>query len=211
MPVEETTVNVELGSGGNNGQGPSQNASGGAVNKSLMGMLMFIGTEVMFFGGLISVFLILRANNITWPPPFQPRLPVGITGINTVVLLLSGAAMFLALRAIRRGNVRLTSRWLSVTAFLGATFLSVQGYEWVRLIAHGLTVTSSIYGAIFYAVIGCHALHVLGAMVGLLLVLRKSLAQAYTATAYTGLELCSMYWHFVVGIWPVLYVLVYLS
>ena len=181
------------------------------INKALLGLLMFLGTEVMFFGGLISAFLILRAGSPSWPPPDQPRLPVEVTGINTLFLLISAYAMHRALKTIRVGNSHALLKWLSATAGLAAVFLLVQGSEWVRLVRYGLTFTSSIYGGTFYTLIGCHGLHVLGAMILLLFVIKQVIGKAYSSPNQTSLELCSIYWYFVVGIWPILYILVYLN
>lgn len=181
------------------------------INKAFLGLLMFLGTEVMFFAGLISAFLVLRAGSMTWPPADQPRLPVVVTGINTLVLLLSGYTMHRALTAIRAGHPKRLTGWLSATGVLGVIFLGVQGSEWIRLVRYGLTFTSSLYGGIFYTVIGCHGLHVLAAVIVLLVVLGRAMASQYSVSHHTGVELCRMYWLFVVGIWPVLYMLVYLS
>ena len=101
-------------------------------------------------------------------------------------------------------------RLLSWTAAAGAVFLSIQGFEWFRLLHFGLTLSSSIYGGLFYTIIGCHALHVFGALMWLLVVWRKATAGKYTRQNYVGLQTCSMYWVFVVALWPLLYGLVYL-
>lgn len=159
----------------------------------------------MFFAGLLSAFLILRAGASGWPPPGQPRLPVAVTGANTFILLLSGVTVYLALRAIRAGDAKGMRRWLLSTALLGAVFLTVQGSEWVRLVRYGLTFTSSLYGATFYTLIGAHGLHVAAAVGALVLVLVRALHGAYSAQQHTDVTLIRMYWFFVVGIWPVLY------
>ena len=195
--------------GSNGSSFPVQTEIG--IGKSMFGLLIFLGTEVMFFAGLISAFLILRAGSGVWPPFDQPRLPVAVTGINTFFLLISGYTIYRALEAIRRGSQQNLTAWLLATGILGIVFISVQGYEWIRLVSYGLTVSSSIYGATFYTLIGAHALHVLAAMIALLFVFTKSLSQQYSEAKHTGVELCQMYWLFVVGIWPVLYILVYLT
>ena len=198
-------------SNGFDGGGYGSAADGVPFNKSIFGLLVFLTTEVMFFGGLISTFLILRAGSPLWPPPGQPRLPVGVTAVNTLVLLLSAWTMRRAVRAIRAGERSALVRWLAATAVLGGTFLAVQGTEWVRLVKYGLTFASSVYAGTFYSIIGAHGLHVLGGMTFLLVVLRKAVSQSYSARGHLGVTLSSIYWYFVVGIWPVLYVLVYLS
>ena len=95
------------------------------------------------------------------------------------------------------------------TAILGATFLIVQGSEWVRLVGFGLTMSSSVYGAIFYTLIGCHAVHVLGAVIWLVIVVAMARRHRFTAKRHVALQLCGMYWILVVGLWPILYALVY--
>lgn len=180
------------------------------VSNARLAILMFLAAEAMFFAGLAGAFLVFRLSAESWPPPFQPRLPVLVTGINTGVLLLSGLTMRLAFRAVRGRRRSRVVPWLGTTVALGTLFLLIQGYEWVRLIQFGLTVKSGIYGATFYTLIGCHGLHVFGALVWLLLVSTSARKGRYAAGNETGIQICAMYWTFVVALWPFLYVLVYL-
>lgn len=180
------------------------------VSNARLALLMFLGAEAMFFAGLIGAFLVFRLGSPIWPPAFQPRLPVTVTGINTIILLASGITMRLALRFIRGGKVDSLIKYLRLTALLGGVFLVIQGYEWARLIRFGLTVSSSVYGATFYTLIGCHGLHVFGALIWLMVVWQLARRGRFTAQNDTGVRLCGMYWTFVVGLWPVLYGLVYL-
>jgi heme/copper-type cytochrome/quinol oxidase subunit 3 len=188
---------------------PTVVASQPLVPSGVLAMVLFIATEAMFFAGLVSAFLVLRAEALTWPPLDQPRLPLAVTIVNTLILVASGGTMQWALGTLRRGEGRLL-RWLLATAALGALFLVIQGYEWVRLIGFGLTTTSSLYGATFYTLVGAHGLHVLAALVFLLVVVGKAARGRYTQEEQTGLELCRMYWLFVVAVWPILFLLVYL-
>lgn len=181
-----------------------------SIDKGILGLLVFLGTEVMFFAGLISAYTVLRAGSQVWPPPGQPRLPIEMTGLNTGVLLLSALTMHLALRAARRDRRSGLIGWLAVTALLGSLFLAVQGYEWVRLVGFGLSLSSGVFGGTFYALIGAHGIHVLGAVVALLFVLGAAVTGRYTAQAHSGVVLCEIYWMFVVALWPLLYLLVYL-
>ncbi len=180
------------------------------VSNARLGMWMLIATETMFFGGMVGAFLVLRLSAPVWPPPLQPRLPVAVTALNTLVLLASSYTLGRALRAIRGGDRRGLARWLGRTALLGGLFLAVQGSEWVRLVRFGLTVSSGAYGGTFYTLIGTHGVHVLGALVWLALVLGACARGRYTARDHVGVATCAMYWHFVVALWPILYVLVYL-
>jgi len=173
-------------------------------------MLFLICGEIMFFGGLVSAFLVLRVTAAQWPPPLQPRLPVGVTGANTLVLLASSVAMLAAARSAKRDDTPGLVRRLLIAAALGTVFLIVQGYEWVRLVSFGLTVSAGAYGGTFYTLIGTHAAHVVAAVLwaGLtvLLAARGRLADGRAGS----LRACMIYWHFVVLLWPILYLLVYL-
>ena len=192
------------------GGGPPEASREPVVTNARLGLLMFLGAEAMFFAGLIGAFLVFRLGSSVWPPPFQPRLPVAATGVNTMILLLSGVTMQLALRAVRHERPERLVRYLFATVLLGGLFLAFQGYEWIRLVQFGLTVSSGIYGATFYTLIGIHGLHVFGAVLWLLVILMLACRGRFTAKNHTGVELCAMYWTFVVALWPILYGLVYL-
>ncbi len=166
----------------------------GAVPNAVLAMAMFLFTEVMFFCALISSYIVLRGQAGGWPPAGQPRLPLAVAAAATVPLLLSGVA-------VRR-------KAYLATLVLGGVFLAVQGLEWVALLGHGLTSSSSLYGALFHAVIGSHAVHVTVAWVVVFwgwrsLRLGRSLDEG-------TLRAVGMFWMFVVAVWPPLYVLVYL-
>ena len=180
------------------------------VSSPVLGTLLFIFAEAMFFSGLISTYLVVRSHEGVWPPVGQPRLPVESTGLNTLVLLLSAVTIWRARSALLASQRSLFIQWLGATLLLGTTFLAVQGFEWVRLIGFGLTTSSSIYGGIFYVLIGAHGLHLFGALAALCLVFKKALSNGYSAESYDGVAAMSLFWFFVVGIWPMLYLLVYL-
>ena len=177
---------------------------------AIVGTLIVIAGDVMLFAGLLFAFWVLRLGAPVWPPPLQPRLPVGVTAVNTLVLLASGAAVGAGIRAGRRGDAATLARWLRAGMVLGAVFVAIQGYEWTRLIGFGMTVTSGIYGALFYAVIGTHALHVLVALAWLGGTLAVNRQRRFATGHAATVEACALYWRFVVALWPVLYVAVYL-
>ena len=175
-----------------------------------LGLLFFMGAEVMFFAALVSALFVLRLGMAVWPPPLLPQLPVAVTAVNTVVLLYSSVSMVGALRALRRQERPRFLKLLVTTAGLGAVFLAVQGYEWVRLIGFGLTLSSGVYGATFYTLIGFHGLHVAAALVWLLVTTVLAANRRFADGRIAPVQACAMYWHFVVGLWPVLFVTVYL-
>jgi heme/copper-type cytochrome/quinol oxidase subunit 3 len=174
-------------------------------------MLMLLAGEAMFFGGLVMAFLQLRLTAAVWPPASQPRLPVGLTFVNTLVLLASSYALARGLRALRAEDQRGLRRGLGWALSLGGLFLAVQGLEWGRLIHFGLTMQSGVFGATFYTLVGIHGAHVLGAVVWLGLTLVGARRGRYSREAHVSLSCCAMYWHFVVALWPILYLLVYLA
>jgi heme/copper-type cytochrome/quinol oxidase subunit 3 len=173
-------------------------------------VIVFLGAEAMFFAGLIGAYIVFRVSAPLWPPIFQPRLPTGVTGINTIILLASAVTMRLSLKALRANERKKMIRLLGYTAMLGGIFLTIQGFEWVRLIHFGLTVSSSVYGGLFYTIIGFHGLHVLGALIWVLSVFTMAKAGRFSQESHVGLQTCAVFWSFVVGLWPLLYGLVYL-
>jgi cytochrome c oxidase subunit 3 len=131
--------------------------------------------------------------------------------MNTLLLLASSWTFTRALRAVRRDDRTALVKWLVWTWGLGALFLLIQGIEWTRLVHFGLRVSSGIYGATFYTLIGMHGAHVLGAATWLGAMLWVARRGRLTRVRHVALDCCAMYWHFVVALWPILYVLVYLA
>ena len=172
----------------------------------VLGMLIFLLTEVMLFAGLISAFLIIRSQAIVWPPPGQPRLPVEETAVNTAALLASGIALYFARRVFRRDPTR-ALRPLGLSIALWLFFVVFQGFEWAALLGQGLTMQTSSMGSFFYLIIGLHALHAIAA-IGLLVHVFLKLRQGWLSSGL--LATSEVLWYFVVGVWPVLYLVVYL-
>lgn len=183
------------------------------LSNAKLAVLILLGAETMLFVGLIGAFLVFRMGSVTWPPlaHAEINLPRLITGINTVLLIISGYTIFQALRAIQKNRIKQLRNMLIFTGVLGLLFLGIQGSEWIQLIGKGLTLQSGIYGGIFYVLIGCHAVHVIGAVIWLAIVTGKAIALKYSHTHYIGVETCTIYWIYVVALWPILYILVYLA
>ncbi len=183
-----------------------------AVPHAILGMVIFVICEIMFFGGLISAYLVGSAAAIdsgqAWPPTNQPRLPVEATAFNTFVLLLSGWFMYRTSVTQRQPEgMAKTKKLLACTIGLGTFFVLFQGYEWIRLIDYGLTIGSSNFGSFFYLIVGAHALHVVAALGALVFVYTQLKQNRLTEGA---LGAARIFWYFVVGLWPILYILVYL-
>jgi len=179
------------------------------VSNSIIGIVLFIITEIMFFSGMISAYLVNRAGATQWPPANQPRLPIEITAVNTVILLLSGVFFILLISTIGR-NAKLSKLWLGLSLITGIAFIGIQGYEWVKLIGFGLTTTSSVYGAFFYSIIGMHGLHVLVGIILLVYLWFSTGKGVELQSAKNRIQTVGVFWFFVILIWPVLYYMVYL-
>jgi len=173
---------------------------------AVLGMLIFVIAEMMLFAGLMSAFTIVKSGTLGWPPPGQPRLPVEATAFNTAVLLASAVFLFIANRSFMR-NCNLAKRPLFCAVGLGAFFVVFQGYEWAMLIRQGLTLTSSNHGSFFFVIVGLHGLH---AIAGLTVLARASLKLSKGLLAPSTFVAAQVFWYFVVGLWPVLYFMVYL-
>lgn len=179
------------------------------ISNGILGMLFVLATEMMFFGGLISAYIINRANAGVWPPPGQPRLSIGLTAVNTIILLASAFTLYISNHQLKTGQVSRSKKLLIISLVLGLLFLLLQGREWMSLLNFGLTTRSGLYGAFFYTIIGAHALHALAGMV-LLLYIHRSFNSKPAEETLAISQVCSLYWYFVAGIWPILYYLVYL-
>src|SRR5262245_12119522 len=174
---------------------------------SVIGILIFVVAELMFFGGLISAHTIVKSSALAgWPPPGQPRLPASETLINTAAPIISGFVLYYARRRYLQ-SAPLARTPLLIAMLLGAVFVVFQGVEWAALLREGLTLTSSTHGGFFYLIIGLHALH---AVVALLVLLWAYLRLLRNDLVLSQLVTVEIFWYFVVGLWPILYWRVYL-
>jgi heme/copper-type cytochrome/quinol oxidase subunit 3 len=172
-----------------------------------LGMWLFIGSEVMFFGGLVATFLNFKVKN---PTTEHELLDVGLVGINTFILLTSSFTVVLALDAIRKGKPKQLAAFLGITTLLGVIFLGGQVFEFSSLAKEGLTITSGVFGSSFFTTTSFHGLHVL---VGVLWAFRnsiKALRGGYSAETALGIEVFGLYWHFVDVVWIILFTVIYL-
>ena len=176
------------------------------ISNGVLGMLLFVLTEIMLFAGMISAFSIVRASSAIWPPPDQPRLPFEETALNSLALLVSGGLLYLAQRRFTLDRAAARPPLLAAIA-LGAFFVAFQGWEWFSMLAQGLTLTSSTLGSFFYLIVGMHALHAIVAL-GLLFRTWRRLQSGWLHGSQ--LATTAVFWYFVVGAWPVIYWQVYL-
>ena len=180
------------------------------IPNGVLGMIVFVFCEIMFFAGMISAHMITKANAVDgiWPPPDPnlPMLPVMETALNTGFLVLSGILLFLGHRAIGNDEAKL-KKYLGAAVFFGFLFVGLQGREWVMLLDQGLTFTSNAYGSFFYFIVGTHGLHALAALLFMAYMLVLNAKGRLNEVTYWSAE---VFWYFVVGVWPLIYWQVYL-
>ncbi len=175
-----------------------------------MGMLIFLISESMMFVTLISGYLVLRGSQPVWPPASQPHLNVLLTGINTFFLLSSSITFHFAEVFYRKNQKGKFLGWLGFTILLGALFLSIQAFEYSRLMAETLSLSSSTYGSVFFSLTGFHGLHVFVGICLLSLLYWRMAANKLSKANHHLVDNIGLYWHFVDGVWIVLFSVLYL-
>jgi heme/copper-type cytochrome/quinol oxidase subunit 3 len=182
------------------------------VPNEKMGMWALIGSECLFFGALLTTYL-LYVNRLNDGPGPREVFDIPFTSVSTFILLMSSLAMVLALGAIQHGDMRRFRTWILATALMGLTFMGGQLYEFIEFVTHyGLGFTTSPFSTSFYVLTGFHKVHVLFGVIMLL---------ALWAGSFTGhigpngkhtaaVENVGLYWHFVDIVWIILFTVVYL-
>jgi cytochrome c oxidase subunit 3/cytochrome o ubiquinol oxidase subunit 3 len=173
-------------------------------------MLSFLMSEVAIFSTLIVTYLFYVGKDVVGPTPAEVlKLPLVLC--TTACLLASSVTIHLAERTLARGNQGGFLLLWAVTIVLGVLFLLGTAYEWYGLIhRHGLTISRNLFGTTYYTLVGLHALHVTGGVTIMLIVLGLALARQVTSANRAGVGLISWYWHFVDGVWIVVFTVVYL-
>ena len=199
-PPDELT----LGHGG----GPEARTSTGLDNVKV-GMWAFLGSECLFFGALITTYLLYRGRTAGGPAPSE-IYDIPFTSVSSFVLLMSSLTMVLALAAIQRGDHVRTRVWLFSTAMLGATFIGGQVYEFTTFVNEGLSLSVSAFGSAFFVLTGFHGAHVTVGILMLLTLFAMSLGGRLPSERDQTVEMVGLYWHFVDIVWIVIFTLVYL-
>ena len=186
------------------------------INTALLGMLLFIGSEVMFFAGLFAAYFNARAAALAagqaWPPVGLEHViePGLVPIIATTVLVASSFTMQYGVSRIRRGDRTGMNRALAVTLIMGIAFLGMQAYDYYELLAvHGFGINSGIYGTLFFTMTGFHGAHVFGGVVGIAIILLRGLTGQFSAKHHVAVEAVSAYWHFVDVVWIFLFATLY--
>ena len=179
------------------------------LSNNKLGMWLFLGSECLLFGGLISVYMLYRGRLGNGPTPEQVY-NVPFTSVSSFVLLMSSLTMVLAVTAAARKDLKALDTWLAVTALLGATFVGGQVFEFTEFYKHGLGFTTSLFGSSFYTLTGFHGVHVTVGIIMLMAVRRMIKKERVPGDKAEVVEIVGLYWHFVDIIWIVIFTLVYL-
>lgn len=194
---------------------------------------LFLGSECLLFGALISTYLLSKARfitevvagnpNVVGTMPdgtlmaefaekqsVEPMFDIPFTSLSSFVLLMSSLAMVLAHSAVSRGDYRNTRIWLATTALLGSLFIGGQVYEFTAFYREGLTFTNNLFGSAFFTLTGFHGVHVSGGILMLVSLLFLSFRGKLNADRAETVELVGLYWHFVDVVWVLIFTIVYL-
>jgi cytochrome c oxidase subunit III len=177
------------------------------VDSRLLGMFLFIASEVMLFGSFFTAYFFVRVvNGYSWPP-HGDHLPVFVAGINSAILLTSSVTMHWALQSIKRGNRAGLQAGLVLTFLMGATFLGTQIAEYARV---GFAPRDNAFATIFFCLTGLHGAHVFVGLTLLLFATIRAFRGHFSAEHHHGVEIPGIYWHFVDVMWIVVYTTVYI-
>ena len=171
------------------------------------GMVGLIFTETSFFAIFVVAYLYYVGKSTSGPTPAEVlHIPI----LASIVLLSSSWTIVLAMRALRADATGRFARWWLVTFLLGGTFLVLTAREWARLIGHdGLTIATNLFGTTFYTLVGLHALHVTVGLTLIALVFVLTLRGHVDVRHTERTEMLSWYWHFVDGVWVIVFLTVY--
>lgn len=191
-------------------------------NPVSVGTIVWLSSELMFFAGLFAMYFTIRATVPDVWAAETPKLNLTFATINTTVLVLSSVTCQLGVWAAERMQPRRTgtllqvnrwgmNEWMTLTYVMGAFFVSGQVFEYAELIEHGVTISSTPYGSVFYLTTGFHALHVIGGLIAFLFLLGRSFtARRFGHHEATSAIVVSYYWHFVDVVWVALFGAIYL-
>ena len=183
--------------------------TGTGLSDNKLLMWVFLGSECLLFGGLISTYLIYRGRFAAGPAPGD-IFDIPFTSVSSFVLLMSSLTMVLALSALQRGDIRNNRLWLLPTALLGSLFIGGQVYEFTTFLREGLGYTTSPFSSAFFTLTGFHGVHVSVGIVMLMSLYVSSLRGNLRRESAETVEIVGLYWHFVDVVWILIFTVIYL-
>jgi cytochrome c oxidase subunit 3 len=187
--------------------GPPEAHRSSRVEPQLLGMLLFIISEIMVFGAFFTAYFFIRiVQDNPWPGP-GAELPKLVAGFNTAILLSSSITIHWALVSIKKGHRNAFKAGMLTTFLLGATFLFVQINEYIHL---GIAPHDTAQMSVFYGLTGLHGAHVFVGLTLLLIVNVRAFRGHYSPEQHRGVEVPGIYWHFVDVMWVIVFTTVYI-
>jgi cytochrome c oxidase subunit 3 len=192
------------------------------LSNGMLGFILFIASEVMFFGGLFAAYFIARADSSQWPPTdileklqaageigshVKLELEIILPSIATSLLILSSVTMQMAVWKIQKGNRSGTIWFLLISLVLGLVFLAMQMYDYSQL---HFGAGDTIFGTTFFTLTGFHGAHVAGGAIFIFICLMRSMGGQFSAENHEAIEAASFYWHFVDVVWIALFTILYI-
>jgi cytochrome c oxidase subunit III len=191
----------------------------GGISNPILGMILFICSEVMFFSGLFAAYFSVRASTVHWPPTSAEGVPEALAkhfdlhaepfyaaGLTAILVTSSFTCQF-AVWAIRRNDRTGFIRNIAVTLVLGIVFLLGQAYDYSTI---GFGISDTPFGTTFYTLTGFHGAHVFGGAVMLSVILYRGIAGQFSSRHHDAIEAVSLYWHFVDVVWIALFSTLYI-
>jgi heme/copper-type cytochrome/quinol oxidase subunit 3 len=179
------------------------------IDSRKLGMWAFLASECLFFGALISSYLLYRTKGPEGQRPHD-LYDIPYTSVSSFVLLMSSLTMVLALSAIKRQDHYRLRVWLLATALLGTVFVGGQVYEFTVFNHEGMHLTTSPASSSFFVLTGFHGMHVTVGIFWLLSLVGLSLRGQVPSERHLDVEMAGLYWHFVDIVWIVIFTIVYL-
>jgi cytochrome c oxidase subunit III len=189
------------------GEHPPEPHYSSRISPSILGMYLFIGSEIMLFGSFFTAYFFVRVvNGVQWPTsPFH--LPVYMAFINTLILVTSSFTMHWALTSVKKGNVFGLRAGLLLTFLMGLTFLITQVTEYLRI---GFNTGDGAFPTIFFCLTGLHGCHVFVGLTILLFMTIRAFRGHFSPDHHHGVEIGGIYWHFVDVMWILVFLTVYI-
>ena len=205
--MEAASITADLDHGHDHHGPPPANRSS-RVEPALLGMLLFIISEVMVFGAFFTAYFFIRivAEGHTWFPIDGKDLPVAVAGVNTAILVSSSLTLHWAQTSIKNGNRFGLQAGMAATFLLGLTFLFIQINEYVHI---GFAPQDHAQATVFFSLTGLHGAHVTIGLILLGMVTVRAFRGHFSPEEHHGVEIPGIYWHFVDVMWIVVYLTIY--
>jgi cytochrome o ubiquinol oxidase subunit 3 len=175
----------------------------------LMGFWIFLITDIIIFGTLFATYMVLNGNTAGGPTPSELFEMPGVIA-ETFILLTSSFTSGLAVLCMNQRNRKGLISWLGVTAVLGASFLSLEITEFVKLVHEGAAISTSGYWSAFFTLVGTHGLHVTIGLVWMIAIMIQLGRHGINSVTRRKVNVISLYWHFLDVVWIFVFTIVYM-